>query len=136
MTHQTTTNSRLVKCVPYKDPVKQKEYQDNYNKEHYSKNKARYLARNKSVCDRNVAWLNEYKKTLKYSKCGFSDYRALEFHHTIPVNNGSSNLRISSITRRNGWTTDRLKLYIEENFTVLCSNCHSIKHYEIRNNYQ
>jgi hypothetical protein len=26
-------------------------------------------------------WLTEYKKTLKCDSCGFSDYRALQFHH-------------------------------------------------------
>src|SRR4051812_41560925 len=26
-------------------------------------------------------WLDEYKKTLHCVRCGFADYRALEFHH-------------------------------------------------------
>jgi hypothetical protein len=26
-------------------------------------------------------WLDDYKKTLACSRCGFSDYRALVFHH-------------------------------------------------------
>jgi hypothetical protein len=66
----------------------------------------------------------EYKKTLKCSKCGFADYRALQFHHV----DDNKNFNIaSSINGSHGWNT-----ILEEikKCEVLCANCHQIEHYK------
>jgi hypothetical protein len=64
----------------------------------------------------------EYKKTLKCNRCGYSDYRALEFHHTDDNKEGNPCV----IARHRSW-----KKVMEElnKCEVLCSNCHRIEHY-------
>ena len=72
-------------------------------------------------------WLDEIKKTLTCARCGFSDFRALQFHHEGRDDKGyniadmvRSGLSIAAIQRE-------IELCI-----VLCANCHQIEHYEKR----
>lgn len=117
--------------MPYKDPEKRKEYLRQYNNEWYQKNKE---ARRKQIYAsrrRKIDWFyNEYKPTLVCSKCGFSDYRAIEFHHIVPLNDHSSRMRIADLLMQKGWSIKRVIKYIEENIEILCANCHRIAHYE------
>lgn len=65
----------------------------------------------------------EYKKNLSCSRCGFTDYRALQFHHKS--DNKSFNIA-SSINGSHGWN----KILNEmQKCEVLCANCHQIEHY-------
>ena len=64
----------------------------------------------------------EYKKTLKCSRCGFDDHRALEFHHP---NGDKDGYEPCVIARNRSWENVLKELNKCE---VLCSNCHRIEH--------
>jgi len=67
----------------------------------------------------------EYKKTLSCYICGFSDYRALQFHH---IDSSNKNFNIAcAVNGSHGWET-----VLEEikKCKVLCANCHQIEHYK------
>jgi hypothetical protein len=71
---------------------------------------------------------NEWKKTLKCSRCGIKDHRVLEFHHTNP---SEKEYAVSNMIER-GLGKEKLNKEISK-CDVLCANCHRITHYEIRN---
>lgn len=73
--------------------------------------------------------IKEFKKTLKCSNCGNSDYRVLDFHH---VNPNEKEMGISEMLS-NRYTFEKIKKEIDK-CIVLCSNCHRIHHYEERKN--
>lgn len=68
----------------------------------------------------------EWKKTLKCNRCGFDDYRALQFHHE-----GNKEFNISDMNK-NGFNLNKIQ---EEAMKceVLCANCHQIHHFNERN---
>lgn len=62
------------------------------------------------------------KKSLECVRCGFSDYRALEFHH---LDRSTKSFNISeSFT----WSFGKIQEEIEK-CEILCANCHRIEHY-------
>lgn len=64
----------------------------------------------------------EYKKSLSCNRCGYTDYRALQFHHT----NDDKLFAVADMIRR-GFSFD--KIMAEANkCEVLCANCHQIEH--------
>jgi hypothetical protein len=65
----------------------------------------------------------QYKKTLSCNRCGYNDYRALEFHH---FNNDKDEFDPCVIARKRSWKNVINELNKCE---VLCSNCHRIEHY-------
>ena len=72
-------------------------------------------------------WLEEYKTTLFCERCGFDDFRALEFHHT---GGKEKDFNIGDMVRL-GLSVARIKEEIEK-CTILCANCHRIEHYDER----
>ena len=63
-----------------------------------------------------------YKKTLSCSKCGFSDHRALEFHHVDPsIKDGN----IATLIHDHPF---EYVLNEINKCVVLCANCHRIEH--------
>ena len=70
-------------------------------------------------------WLDEYKKSLECERCGFADYRALEFHHHV---RGGKEFNVADMIR-SGFSIERMSREIEK-CKVLCSNCNQIEHYE------
>jgi hypothetical protein len=81
-------------------------------------------ARQRERIHETRAWLIALKKTLVCAQCGFSDYRALQFHHEAPT---EKEFAVGDVARRGG-SLKRLKAEIEK-CTVLCANCHAIEHY-------
>lgn len=73
-------------------------------------------------------WLDEYKENLICGRCGFSDFRALEFHH---FNHNEKDFNVADMIR-SGSSIQTILREIEK-CEVLCSNCHQIEHYEKRN---
>lgn len=69
------------------------------------------------------AWFDEFKKTLKCSKCGFAHPAALDFHHENPT---EKEYNIAYL-KHNGSKESILKEM--EKCIVLCSNCHRIHHF-------
>ena len=99
-----------------------KEYHERYNKRYYLDNKVEINARNKARRDHLRGIITEIKKISMCRECGFSDYRALQFHHRNP----SEKLFTVGV---NGPKTSLKKLHEEiEKCDVLCANCHSILH--------
>ena len=64
----------------------------------------------------------EWKKTLKCERCGFDDYRALQFHH----HNDDKERNIAEMAR--GCSLETIKKEAIK-CTVLCANCHQIEHH-------
>ena len=75
--------------------------------------------------DRLRTWLNEYKKMLVCERCGFADFRALEFHHHA-LNDKHCN--IGDMIGQ-GFSAKAIEREIRK-CIVLCSNCHQIEHFE------
>jgi len=70
------------------------------------------------------AWLEKVKKTLRCAECGFSDYRALEFHHP---DGEEKDFAIGEMVKDN-----RSIAAVEREIakcTILCGNCHRLTHY-------
>lgn len=70
------------------------------------------------------AWITEYKQSLSCTRCGFADFRALEFHHLDPQEKEFS---IADFISR-GASLARIRREIGK-CAVLCANCHRIEHY-------
>lgn len=67
----------------------------------------------------------EWKKTLKCNRCGFDDYRALQFHHYRDKEHEISNMI------KGGRNLSSIKEEAKK-CEVLCANCHQIHHHEER----
>jgi len=72
------------------------------------------------------AWYDALKLSLKCSRCSFSHPAAMDFHHRDP---SVKDKRIS-VNRFMSKTKYLLEM---EKCDVLCSNCHRIVHYDLRN---
>jgi hypothetical protein len=64
----------------------------------------------------------EWKKTLRCERCGYDDYRALQFHHE-----GDKEHNIADMVKR-GHNLDKIQQEAVK-CIVLCANCHQIEHY-------
>lgn len=64
----------------------------------------------------------EWKKTLVCSRCGFDDYRALQFHH-----NGDKEQNVADMVRKS-MCLESIKEEAKK-CEVLCANCHQIEHH-------
>ncbi len=71
--------------------------------------------------------LDDYKKTLACERCGFADYRALEFHHD---DRHEKDFNVADMIRSD-LSIEAIEREIKK-CVVLCSNCHQIEHYEER----
>ena len=123
--------------MPYKDPVKAKEYDKQYYIEHKKKiirrvtkwvsmnkekrklNYTRYIRR---IKDKVVSHYSPMKRCIK---CGFLDIRALSMDHI----NGKGTQHRKTIKGRNFYVW-LLKNGFPKGFQVLCMNCQFIKRHE------
>jgi predicted nucleic-acid-binding Zn-ribbon protein len=71
--------------------------------------------------------LDEFKRALSCERCGFADFRALEFHHE---RTGLKDFNVADMIR-SGLSVSAMMREIEK-CIVLCSNCHQIEHYKER----
>lgn len=67
-------------------------------------------------------FINEYKKKHSCIKCGFSDHRALQFHH--PNDDKSEDV---STMCSHGYAKETIIKEINK-CDLLCANCHAIEH--------
>ena len=65
------------------------------------------------------------KKDSKCQKCGFSDYRALQFHH---INSEGKQGAISDMVSY-GFSKEKILAEINK-CSILCANCHQIEHFK------
>jgi hypothetical protein len=87
------------------------------------KSKRGYLAKAPQR-ERNKEFVNNYKLGKVCIKCGFSDVRALVFHHRDP---DTKTVHVSTAVMR-GSSIEILKNEIAK-CDLLCANCHLIHHW-------
>lgn len=107
--------------MPYKDPSRQKQAQQ----EHYQKNKAKFLERQwvrRSIVTRTVL---EAKFGKACTECGETHPACLDFHHVDP---GQKVANVAAM-RQNGWTREQVLSELEK-CVLLCANCHRKLHYD------
>lgn len=89
----------------------------------YAANKRKFLDWNNLVRARKKLFIKS--KLTRCIRCGFDDKRSLVFHHREPESKFKALSRMSS----DGWQRIRDEI---SKCDVLCLNCHSIAHYELR----
>jgi len=100
--------------MPYKDPVKQKEFQH----QHYLKYKSTYLRNTKKRRDTLREWVYTFKD--KCELCGYNKCkRALDFHHITPTDKVEEVGRLMRDSKSKELILTEIKKCI-----VLCANCH------------
>jgi len=108
--------------MPYKDLEKRRECRRRW----YSNNKEsekKHVKRRKREIKK---WFDNYKLTLKCSKCSESHPSTLEFHHNI----GNKEKGIAELTH-NGYSIERIKKEMSK-CIVLCANCHRKTHFKMK----
>ena len=70
-------------------------------------------------------WLLTLKQDIACARCGLKDYRVLDFHHADP------DRKEYAVSNMLSWSRSRILAEIEK-CTPLCSNCHRIHHWELR----
>ena len=101
--------------------------QKKYRKEHYNKNKKKYIDKAAKYTKEIIDWFYEIKKTLKCEICDENRYWVLDFHHKDPK---KKDMEISILIRMGN--KNRI---IEEmqKCSVLCANCHRDLHFKEKN---
>lgn len=109
--------------------AKNKELQSEAAKRHYQQNRTAMIARSKQFTtearQRNRDYIWQIKIKSICLDCGYSDPRALQFHH-ISDKDGN----VADAIRR-AWGLEKLKKEIAK-CVVLCANCHQIRHFNER----
>lgn len=102
-----------------------KECQTKYRKEHYERNKIKYINKARTYTKKVAEWFTkEVKDKLTCSKCGENRHWVLDFHHLDPETKEDN---VSNLLAKGS----KKKLLKEiEKCIVLCSNCHRDLHYQ------
>lgn len=105
--------------------------QREYVKEHYNRNKNKYIARaRKNSPDYRLMsqeFIFDYLSTHPCVRCGESNVLVLDFHHRSNKDRSVSQMCQHSITK----ITNEIK-----KCDVLCANCHRIETHKERNTYK
>ena len=101
-----------------------KSCQKEYRKEHYEKNRSKYVNKAVKYKQEFRKWFAEYKSTLSCEKCGESKYWLLDFHHTDP---SKKDAEISKLVSK---CSKSMLLKEIDKCKILCANCHRDLHYQ------
>ncbi len=112
--------------MPYKDPEKQKEYHQKYQKEYYIRNRETYAANRDKRRRELKKWLEDYKSHLYCESCGENRIPCLDFHHNDPTKKDM----VISKAINDGWSKEHILKEISK-CKILCSNCHRVLHASI-----
>ena len=93
-------------------------------KAHYRKTRIQHMANVKRRQRMLQKRVTQYKKAQICGRCGFSDWRALDFHHRDPQNKKAN---LAHIGLHKGWAWERIVEEIEK-CEIICANCHRIEH--------
>jgi hypothetical protein len=112
--------------MPYKDPIKRKEKQQEYARKHYTNNTQKVKAATKKSNGTFKAKWKEFKATLSCLECGANHPAVLDFHHIDPE---MKNASVHALVKAKSY-----KKALEEiqQCIVLCSNCHRVYHHNER----
>lgn len=105
--------------MPYKDKEKRLECRRKWYAENKDSEKTHVIRRKNEI----RKWFQEYKKSLRCSKCGENHPATIDFHHRI----GKKENGISKMVG-DGYSIERIKKELEK-CEVLCANCHRKVHY-------
>ena len=112
--------------MPYKDRNKQKEYQQ----KHHQRTKKKKRKQQNQLKDKRQHFVLEemQRRGGKCAKCGFSDIRALDWHHLDP------NEKVNSISEmiRDRVSMDKLQVELDK-CELICANCHRIEEQRLGN---
>lgn len=112
--------------MPYKDPIKKKEKQQEYSKKYYADNTQKVKDTTKKTDDTFKQKWKEFKATLSCLECGIYHPAILDFHHIDPE------MKNDSVYKLIKAKSYRKALEEVEQCIVLCSNCHRVYHYNER----
>jgi hypothetical protein len=104
-----------------------KEYYQQYRKEHYQKNKEAYKKRARERKKLYKEAWTEYKATLSCVQCGQNHPATFDFHH---VQRSPSNRQINRLLACGAFR--RAIEEVQTKCVVLCANCHRIHHHNER----
>jgi hypothetical protein len=95
--------------------------QKKYRRQHYLKNRQKYIDKAKKLKEESRSWYNEYKNTLKCSTCPENHPACLDFHHR------DSKTKLGNVS---SMVYNSKKMLLEEikKCDVICANCHRKKH--------
>ena len=112
--------------MPIKDPVKRKEYQREYGRKWYRRNRERVIAANKkNKRKRHNAWL-AFKASLSCQHCGIQHPALIDFHHR---GDSKKEAEVSTFVNQGQYS----RAYKEAAKCIpLCPNCHRILHWNER----
>ena len=119
-TEASESNRKYHKKV--KGLEKTKEKQRMYSKNHYAKNSEKCIQRNQKNREKLLLFIREHKSDKSCIRCGFSDYRCLEFHHLR-----DKKFNIADVGRINMSMARLLKEIAK--CELICANCHAIEHF-------
>ena len=112
--------------MPYKDRNKQKEYQQ----KHHQRTKKKKRKQQHQLKDKRQHFVLEemQRRGGKCAKCGFSDIRALDWHHLDPYE------KVNSISEmiRDRVSMDKLQAELDK-CELICANCHRIEEQRLGN---
>ena len=112
--------------MPYKDRNKQKEYQQ----KHHQRTKKKKRKQQNQLKDKRQHFVLEemQRRGGKCAKCGFSDIRALDWHHLDPDE------KVNSISEmiRDRVSMDKLQAELDK-CELICANCHRIEEQRLGN---
>ena len=103
----------------YKDAVKRKAAYRRYYQRHKARQKEWSARRVRDLRQR----VDEYKSGKQCSRCGFTDWRAFQFHHR---DSEDKVLEIAQAVAW-GWSWERILAEISK-CDLICANCHQIEH--------
>ncbi len=109
-----------------KDPEKRREYQREYMRGWYQKNKPTHIRYVRNRDKKIEAWFREYKRSLNCEVCGENHPACLDFHHKNPQEKKFSIGRPHSRSSIKGLKDEIAKC------RVLCANCHRKEHWKER----
>jgi len=112
--------------MPYKDPLKRKEKQQEYSKKYYADNTQKVKDATKKTKGSFKQKWKDFKSTLSCLECGTNHPATLDFHHIDPE---MKNKGVHQLVRAKSY---RRALEEVEQCVVLCANCHRVYHYNER----
>ena len=123
---RTSLSQGYDRSMPIKDPQKRKEYQREYGRKWYLKNRDRVIASNKkNKRKRHLKWL-EYKSTFSCSECGIKHPALIDFHHK---DGETKETEVSTFVNQGQYS----RAYEEVKKCIpLCPHCHRVHHWNER----
>jgi len=97
------------------------------SKKSYNTNKKQILNKQEKIRTERKIWINKIKSKLKCEKCGINHIAVLDFHHKDPKE------KDFGIAKVLNWKSKENILKEIKKCMILCSNCHRILHWSIKN---